>query len=175
MVLLIYRWYYLNVNPEPWKVPPFRVGRKNGKYFPMAGRDAGLHAYEQAVKEGVENPLLLQGEVALRFLFWRNRAEYLTPQARTHRKHQADLTNLTKSTEDALQGVLFSNDRDVQHSEGTIVEQGPSVEGKIVIGVTPWDKAEVEIPNEVWNLIDENQLTIFDLEEDANIDDEDLI
>lgn len=129
-------WIVLSLNPEPWRIGPLSVGRKNGKMFPMVGRDTQLYYYQQAIKEELGDEwTLIQGPVELKFFFWRRRDEYQTPQARSHRKHEADGTNMAKATEDALQGVLFKNDKDTNHMEWTIVEQGPQVEPRIVIAI----------------------------------------
>lgn len=154
------RWYVLEVNPEPWAIGPVGTARRGGKVTSYVGRNQQLDAYKEAVKEALGEQALIEGKVELKFFFWRNRAEYTTPQAKLHRKHEADLTNLQKATEDALQGVLFTNDRDVQHIESYIVEQGPEVEGRVVIGI---DSAEPAfnpdvVPDFVWHLLDHEPL-----------------
>lgn len=133
-----WRWYVLEINPEPWAIGPVGYSRRGGKMSAFVGRNAQLDAFKEAVKEELgSGHELIEGKVKLRFFFWRNRAEYTTPQARTHRKHEADGTNMAKATEDALQGVFYKNDKDVNHMEWAIVEQGPDVVGKIVIAVAP--------------------------------------
>ena len=134
-------WFYLNINPEPWAIGPVGSARRGGKLTSYVGRNAQVYAYEQAVKEAVIEQLpaefkMFEGNFALAFYFWRERAEYVTPQARTHRKHEADVTNLQKATEDALQGVLFKNDKDTSSVHAVLVEQGPDVQGKILIGIS---------------------------------------
>lgn len=126
-------WFVLNVNPEPWAIGPVGYRRSGGKMSAYVGRNQQLDAYKEAVREALGLQEKIEGKVALQFFFWRNRAEYTTPQARAHRKHEADLTNLQKATEDALQGVLFDNDRDVTCCESYLVEQGPDITGRIVI------------------------------------------
>lgn len=130
------RWFVLDINPEPWAIGPVGYSRRGGKMSAYVGRNQQLDAYKNAIKETLgEGHDLIEGKVRVRFWFWRNRAEYTTPQARTHRKHEADVTNMQKATEDALQGVLFKNDKDVNDIHSVIVEQGPEVEGRIVIMV----------------------------------------
>jgi Holliday junction resolvase RusA-like endonuclease len=122
--------FYLDINPEPWAIGPVSVGRgAGGKMYPVVGRNQQLNAYQQAVKEA----MLEQSQVSheptkdvkwqLHFGFWRQRADYTTPQARTHRKHEADVTNMQKATEDALQGILFTNDKDVKYVSSFEFEQ----------------------------------------------------
>lgn len=152
------RWFVLDINPEPWAIGPVGYSRRNGKMSAYVGRNQQLDAYKQAVKEAIgEDHELIEGKVKLEFFFWRNRAEYSTPQARTHRKHEADATNLQKATEDALQGILFKNDKDVNDVHSVIVEQGPDIPGRIVIAVTEsQDLPEVMsiFPQHVYDLLD---------------------
>lgn len=147
-------WFVLDVNPEPWAIGDLSVGRKGGKMFPMVGRNQQLWYYQQAIKEALGKPdLWIEGPIDLRFYFWRDRAEYQTPQARGHRKHEADLTNLQKATEDALQGVLFKNDKDVRHVVSWMMEQGPGVNGKVVIAIRPLDPVKPNLPEDVYEQI----------------------
>lgn len=152
-------WYVVHVNPEPWAVGPLDLGRRNGKVYATMGQNQQLAAYQEAVREEIksQNPKMLEpdpGGIGLRFFFWRNRAEYTTPNQRQHRKHEADLTNLVKATEDALQGILFENDRDTRHIEAYLVEQGPEVEGKILIFVGYADvnlSIDELVPENIWD------------------------
>lgn len=133
-------WFHLPLNPEPWAVGPLGVARHNSKLTPYIGRNQQLAAYQDAVREclreewGDEPPL--KGHYDIEFFFWRNRADYTTPAQRQHRKHEADATNLQKATEDAMQGVVIDNDRDVTHVQSYMVEQGPDVVGQVVIHLT---------------------------------------
>lgn len=151
-----FRWFVLDVNPEPWAIGPVGVSRVGGKLRPYVGRNAQLDAYKQAIADELGDQEMLTGKIILRFFFWRNRAEYETPQARTHRKHEADTTNLQKSTEDALQGILFKNDKDVPDIHSRLVEQGPDVKGRVVIGIksTSRDYIDIELPQVVWDLME---------------------
>ena len=154
-----WHWFVLDVNPEPWAIGDLSVGRKGGKVFPMVGRNQQLHMYKEAIKEAIGSPdIWFDGKIELKFFFWRRRDDYKTPQARTHRKHEADGTNLSKATEDALQGVLFKNDKDVNHAEWTIVEQGPDVTPCVVIGIrqgSAMPDVMASFPQSVCDLLDE--------------------
>lgn len=161
-----FRWFVLDLNPEPWAIGPVGYARRNGKMSAYVGRNAQLDAYKEAVAEELKEALagsnagdyFIEGKVELRLYFWRNRAEYKTPQARTHRKHDADATNMQKATEDALQGILFKNDKDVNDVRTVVVEQGPDVKGRIVIGVRKSaDLPDVmaELPDSVCTMLDE--------------------
>jgi Holliday junction resolvase RusA-like endonuclease len=136
-----YQYFVLNVNPEPWAIGPVGYARRNGKMSAYVGQNKQLDAYKQAIKEELgTGHKMLEGPVDLRFYFWRVRDEYTTPQGRAHRKHEADATNMQKATEDALQGVLFANDKDVQHVESWIIAQGPDVEPRVVVGVKRYEE-----------------------------------
>jgi len=134
------QWFVLDVNPTPWAVGPLSVGRKGGKIFPTYGRNQELHTYKEAVAEAIlkQNPRMMEGKVALFLWFWRARPAYQSPQARTARKHEADATNMQKATEDALQGILYKNDKDNSLVQSTIVDQGEDVIPKVVICVSPY-------------------------------------
>lgn len=138
-------WYVLDVNPEPWVVGPINVIRKNGHFIPKVGQDAQLADYQKAIKASLEdqNPVLVQGKVKLTFLFWRQQEEYKTASSRKHRKHEADVTNMIKAAEDALQGVVIGNDRDTREVRGYIMKQGADVRGRVLVCVEP---AEDEMP-----------------------------
>lgn len=130
------RWFALRINPEPWRVGPVTPGRRGGKIFATIGRDQQLAAFQDAVAEelGTSNYLVV-GPVKLRFWFWRNRAEYTTQNARQHRKHDADVTNLQKAMEDALQSILFENDKQVNDVQSVLVHQGPDIEPLIIFSI----------------------------------------
>lgn len=130
------QWFVLDVNPYPWKVPPISVGRKGGKVFPQVGRDEGLFVYKESVKGALarEETHLIEGPVALYMWFWRNMAKV----AGKSRRHTADTTNIQKSTEDALQGILFPNDSEVKSVFSTVVAEGPEVPPMVVVCVSPF-------------------------------------
>jgi Endodeoxyribonuclease RusA len=126
-------WFQFHVNPEPWAVGPIVIGRRNGRPTGNMGRNVQLDAYKQAIREEFDQryaPMVAQYPpyYSLDFFFYRRQDAYLTQAERRHRKHEADATNLSKSTEDALQGYLYENDRDVKRVCSWVVEQGPDVE-----------------------------------------------
>ena len=151
------RWFVLDVNPEPWAIGPVGYSRRGGKMSAYVGRNQQLHSYQEAVREALgTGHEMIDGPFQLYFWFWRRRDEYKTPQSRTHRKHEADATNLQKATEDALQGVLFKNDKDTRIIRSVMVEQGPDVEGKIVFQIKPIENFNVgTFPLQVQQQIDE--------------------
>lgn len=152
------RWYVLGVNPEPWAVGPLQTGRRAGKIFATMGRNQQLDAFKEAVREELGEPDLIAPEklpIRLDIYFWRRQDSYETESGRRHRKHEADLTNMVKACEDALQGVVIHNDRDVRESHCYEVEQASEVTGKIAIRVSVMEYEEIDLPNEVWARLDE--------------------
>ena len=117
-----------NINPEPWT--PGQIGVRNHKRFMY--KDAKLTAFQKAVasqlKQDYPEITKLEGDFTLHMWFWRSTEGGGQP---------ADRTNLQKATEDALQGVLFKNDRCSISGYSEIVEQGPDVEPCIIIEVMP--------------------------------------
>lgn len=122
-------WFVMPVNPDPWAIGPLGVGKKNGKYYPYVGRNVQLASYKEAVRDlmaGVN--MLTAGEYSLTFYFWRR-----LDGSGKNSKHTADATNLQKATEDALQGVLFDNDRDVRHVESWLMQQSEDAPSVVVL------------------------------------------
>jgi len=149
------QWFVLDVNPYPWKVPPISVGRKGGKVFPTVGRDEGLFVYKESIKSALsrEETHLIEGPVALYMWFWRNMPKV---SGRT-RRHTADTTNIQKSTEDALQGILFGNDAEVASVHSVRVAEGPDVPPMVVLCVSPFTmqmlQTSVDFPDAVrWHI-----------------------
>jgi Holliday junction resolvase RusA-like endonuclease len=135
------RWYQFHVNPEPWAVGPLVVGRRNGKYTANMGRNQQLDAYKSAIREDLERnypasqSAILPPYYSLDMFFWRQQEHYRNAHERNIQKHEADVTNLQKATEDALQGILIGNDRDVVRICSYCVEQGPDVTPGVVIRI----------------------------------------
>lgn len=155
--MIEWHWFVLDVNPEPWAIGDLSVGRRGGKVFPMVGRNHQLHNYKEAIKEAIgETDVWIDGPVEFMFFFWRRRDAYTTPQARSHRKHEADMTNLQKATEDALQGVLFKNDKDCVYGTSWVVEQSEDAEPCVVVAVRPFDKSRaLDLPADVYQRVQE--------------------
>lgn len=134
-------WYVIRgVNPIPWTAPEVSVGRKKGGgFYPQVYSSAELKNYQEAIKEEIlgnyPDAPIIEDEIGLTFYFWRQIAVGLTGSGKRSRTHDADATNLQKSTEDALQGVLFKNDRQVVHAESWIMAQTDATEPLIVVGI----------------------------------------
>ena len=134
--MTIPRWYVLHLNPEPWAMgEAYRAGKAGIKVAP----NPNLRAYQDAVRGELEGePKLPEARYHLQFYFFRQTAKYLDASDRVQQRNAADATNMQKALEDALQGVLFDNDRDVSKVESTIVAQGATVDPCIVIHVDLW-------------------------------------
>lgn len=131
-------WYVLHLNPEPWAVGTVAYNR--------VSPNLTLKAFQEAVREELcdEEPLP-SGEYRLRFFLWRQQAKYLDDKDRVKHRNQADATNMQKALEDALQGILFDNDRNVRHIGSVIMAQGPEVEPCIVICASNFVQ-DIEVP-----------------------------
>lgn len=145
-------WYIIKINPEPWAIGPVSVGRKNGGVFPIVGQNKQLASYQEAVREALSDGLLVDYEVKITFYFWRRLETYVAKRKVT--KHQVDATNLQKGTEDALQGILIFNDRQVRDVRSVIWEQGENVDPMIAIKFEKWWGVDPdELPDTIWDEI----------------------
>lgn len=127
------QWYLLDgINPEPWTSPEVGTTRRAGKVVPTVYKGEQSRVYQAAIKEYFEeHPARMHtGPLDIQFFFWRQVASYQGGHAQ-----RVDATNLQKSTEDALQGILFSNDRENVAVTSVVMEQGPDVLPAILIGV----------------------------------------
>lgn len=128
------KYYVLHLNPEPWAIGNASVGRRSGALTARISPNPNLAAFQNAVREELEGVKMLPPErYKLTFFFWRQQARYIDAADHLRQRNQADATNLQKGLEDALQGRLFDNDRDVQDIRSVIVEQGPKVNPCIII------------------------------------------
>jgi len=143
-------WYICDVNPVPWRVGPVGATRNKstGRMKGYVGRDAELHAYQEAIRESLrsQGTTLLDGPISVTMWFWRAIEEYKTEKAAKARSNEADGTNLYKGTEDACQGLLFNNDRNNISGHWYIVEQGPESCGRVVICVEQYGNLTREDP-----------------------------
>lgn len=145
-----YRVYALPLNPEPWAVGPAYVVRAGGTPKARIGPEPTLQTYQNAVKDELtmQGAEILPGNYSLYFTFSRQLASYGTASGRTSTRNAADATNMQKATEDALQGVLIHNDRDVVRVGSVIVDQGPDVSPFVVIeilfGLTDEDSSKMD-------------------------------
>lgn len=134
-----------NLNPVPWTAPAVNYSMR------QVYKAAELSAYQNAVKEqlGATETPWLEGALRIHFWFWRRLDLGTVVTTRRRRGHDSDATNMQKALEDALQGVLFPNDRDTRSITSEIVEQGPDVDPGIIIGIEPWQAPTLVIPDEI--------------------------
>lgn len=144
-----YFYLAIPVNPEPWTIGPVGVTNKGGKTRGFVGKNLQLDNYKEAVKIEAKKELdrhcLGTGcprdyfptvdPLSIEFQFFRRLDVYKTATGRKSSRNWADGTNMQKSTEDALQGILFGNDRDNMDVRSRIVEQGPDVTPGTIVKV----------------------------------------
>lgn len=133
-----FEWFLVEgINPEPWAAPGLSTGRRGGKVFPMAYKNPGVAAYQEAVKESLNYDYphveLWEGQIELEIFFWRVLPTYAGDN-KTVTKNWADATNMQKALEDSLQGILLDNDRNVVSIHSHIVEQDHDTDPAILIG-----------------------------------------
>lgn len=133
--------FLIRINPEPWRVPPMSAVRSkhNGKLVVASNRDEQLASYQEAVREEIalQGGYLMSPPYKIEFWFWRNLARH---------KKEVDATNMQKACEDALQGLIINNDRNVRSIHTESVEQGATTPGMILIVVTGEFTDESNIP-----------------------------
>lgn len=127
-------YWIFGVNPEPWTPgTAYRRGRGAG-----VAKNQKLVMYQEAVREEFpdQNPIhkFIEPGERIWFVFWR-----------TATGPVADATNLQKALEDALQGLLWRNDRTNLDIRSTIESQGKGVEPAILVRILP-PRTETIIP-----------------------------
>ena len=125
----------LHLNPEPWAIGNAFVV-KGGRRAAVAP-DKTLKAYQEAVRAELlaQGAQMVDGPYVLSFWFWRENVSYTDAGGKKRSRNSPDLSNMVKATEDAIQGILIDNDRDVVHIRSFMVERGKDVEPKVVIEV----------------------------------------
>lgn len=148
-------WYTLKLTPQPWALGPLSVGRKAGGFFPKVGLNTQLDVYQKAVRKALEDQSaqVIKGEVELKFYFSRALESSIRSSGRRVQANKADATNLQKATEDALQGVLIENDRNVVAVSSVIFDQGPEARSFVIIRVSRPTDHESEVPESVWQKV----------------------
>lgn len=130
--------YALPINPEPWAVGSAFVKRGGGKTYAAIAPNKTLKLYQEAVRAELEalGAQEMPGKYALEFYFYRQNASYTDAAGRRRTRNRPDVTNMQKATEDAIQGVLIGNDRDVVSVSSYLVAAGPEVDPMVVISLT---------------------------------------
>lgn len=143
-------WYLLRINPEPWKVGPIN--------YKKVGQDPSLKAFQEAVQEQIKagQHRMIDGPIKLTFYFWHERVRYEGPNKEVV-KNRVDVTNMQKATEDALQGVLFKNDRDVMEVHSYKMADKEGIEGTIILCVEEYEEKAPDIPQTILSMFDTQQ------------------
>ena len=128
--------YVLDINPEPWAM---------GTAFALRGRKGAgispnrkLVAFKEAAREAIQSAYTtfkFTGPVSVRLYFSRA-LETMNYGAKTSHANQSDATNMQKAFEDAMQDILYENDRQVVDIHSTIVHQSPDAKPMIVVEIT---------------------------------------
>lgn len=135
--------YAFPINPQPWAmgtVTPYKKVAPNKT----------LVAYQSAIRDSLvgAGAVILDGPYSIRFTFARTRERFINPAGKHGVQNQADATNMQKATEDALQGVLIGNDRDVFHVESDNHPQGIDEFAYVVIELKyecEWEERNFEL------------------------------
>ncbi len=146
------------INPEPWTAPLLAKKIVGRKMVPIAYPKAELKIYKEAISEtvtaalqeaGVPLPVFPKGTLLIvEFFFWRQLEQYRSLESgRLVTPKQPDTTNMTKSTEDALQKVLYHNDVHNRVTSGHLVECGAEVEPRILVMATVAKKVALDYGN----------------------------
>lgn len=125
----------VGINPEPWAIGPLGTMSRGGKKVPFIGANEVLTNYQAALRTAINelNPVMMEGPSELEMFFWRKLDKYSFGDSTKHQRHIADATNLAKGTEDALQGILFANDRLNLVVYSHVVEQSTITHPGIII------------------------------------------
>jgi Holliday junction resolvase RusA-like endonuclease len=127
------------INPQPWEIGPVGWRTVAGKKQPAIGPSPQLKTYQKALKTELEKMNLSPAtfeKVRLEFYFWRRldtHKSFAGNKPRDVVAKVSDSTNMQKATEDALQGYLLINDRQVKDIRSVIVEEGPDVDPGVIV------------------------------------------
>ncbi|AVD99562.1 RusA-like resolvase [Gordonia phage Butterball] len=132
----------LNLNPEPWAMGDVQVITKGRRPWPKVTPNKTLKSYQDALvaellaggAESLPGPYY-----SIRYSFSRQRTQYET-RSKTVTRNWADVTNMQKGTEDALQGVFLPNDRAVIQNLSRLVSSQE---------VTTWPYVVIEIRHSI--------------------------
>lgn len=156
------------VNPEPWAIGPLGYRNVSGKPRPYIGPNLKLQSYQAELKEDLikalgpdkfRNPY--GGSCSIKFLFWRRLDKWDTPTGRKSGAHAADVTNLQKGTEDALQGILITNDRNVRTVQSQVVEQSEDTNPGLIIVFDEYYTPDY------WSYVSPDTLDSFNIDRNA--------
>lgn len=126
------------INPVAWKAPTAFVMRRGGRMGAGMAPSMEVKAYQEALQEILkpqwDRPAITD-ECQVDIYFARQLVTYESQSGRNVTKHRQDLTNLRKSTEDALQPWLVKNDVLITRGWTEIVSQSKTTESYVLIKV----------------------------------------
>lgn len=135
--------FFADVNPVGWKSPTLGTKRIGSRVVPTSSPNSEMVTYQNALREQLQPQWSLppiDGPVRLDWYFSRQLTAYTSASGRTVRKHRIDLTNMVKSSEDAIQPWLITNDVNVVSSWAEIVSQSADTEPSVRLVVTPLEQ-----------------------------------
>ena len=137
-----YVFHITGINPEPWVAPESAIGRRNGKMFVQVYQSDTVKSFKEAVKEEFAQQngwwkTPLEGHLIVEFFLWR-RLDQSEAEDRKRTRNWVDSTNCQKLLEDALQGILYPNDRGNRLVLTHMVEQGANVMPHIAVRIRPY-------------------------------------
>ena len=134
-------YHITGINPEPWVAPEASIGRRNGKLFVQFHTSDTLRTYQQAVKEEIvlQNGHLIKhtGPLTIVFYLWRQ-LDVSESLGRATNRNWADSTNCQKALEDALQKILYDNDKNNQDIRTIMIAQSRYTQPHITIDIRPY-------------------------------------
>lgn len=137
-------FYFPGLNPEPWEVGPvgWRTNLATKEKIPTIGPVLKVQTYQKAIQNELRKlgfggtvTNMINGYVRMEMFFWRRLDVNVSATGRRSTAKESDSTNMQKSTEDALQGFLFPNDRNVIDVRSVIMEQLKDTHPGLVIKV----------------------------------------
>lgn len=127
-----------DVNPVGWKAPTAFARRGSGRTGVGTAPSVEVEAYKSALRESLipqYNGEPIEQPCRVDLFFVRQLITYESASGRKVTKHRQDLTNLRKSTEDALQPWLLKNDVWVRQGWTEIIAQEKDVEPYVKVVV----------------------------------------
>jgi len=130
-----------DITPQPWEVQAqsYKAGGRWCKARLISPDQLREYRDELSRTFVQQYPLTLpaRGLLKVEFKFWRNTADGA---------ELADATNLLKATEDALEGILYDNDRNNRLVSSEIIQQDDQAPNAIMVTVSEYEVSAIEIP-----------------------------
>lgn len=171
-----FAWYSVaGINPEPWEAAQGAIGRRGGKAYIQFFKTTQLRNYQEAVAEEFKTQNqhwelwhLVETPLEVQFYFWRE-LSIGEGQKKQVRAHVADATNLQKALEDALQGILYKNDRQIRSVSSTIVSQNADTTPFILVGIREHPASELVSPTILRSSLDTGEQVLGDNRYDTGV------